>query len=261
MKWIQIWITSIAEPLERFLQSLRSASSTESQPPSSAHSPANSDWPVVTEEEVEEEGIYDLAVFFDRVRREFGRLKQSQVDGLETIIKVWSRLGTDSIPQLAYILATAWHETGGRMVPVREGHGKTDKQAYNRVYRYLKKRGRIGTMSDYVSRHSNGHSYYGRGPTQLTWYRNYLLMGHRLGIDLINNPDLALDPVISVKILIVGMLEGVFTRRRLSRYINNTRINYVDARRVVNGTDRARDIATYATDFESALKEAKHARA
>lgn len=43
--------------------------------------------------------------------------------------------------------------------------------------------------------------YFGRGFIQLTWDYNYQAAGDALGLDLINNPDLALDPQNAVRIL------------------------------------------------------------
>jgi putative chitinase len=42
--------------------------------------------------------------------------------------------------------------------------------------------------------------FYGRGFIQLTWQKNYAAAGKALGIDLVGNPDLALDPAIAAKI-------------------------------------------------------------
>ncbi len=49
--------------------------------------------------------------------------------------------------------------------------------------------------------HAYGINYRGRGYIQLTWDYNYKYYGNALGIDLINTPDLALDPMIAAKIL------------------------------------------------------------
>ena len=40
------------------------------------------------------------------------------------------------------------------------------------------------------------NGYYGRGPIQLTWERNYAKYGDLLGVDLVGDPDLLLDPVV-----------------------------------------------------------------
>jgi hypothetical protein len=43
--------------------------------------------------------------------------------------------------------------------------------------------------------------FYGRGLVQITWDENYRTVGKRLNLDLVGNPDLALDPGVSARIL------------------------------------------------------------
>ena len=78
-------------------------------------------------------------------------------------------------------------------------------------------------------------------------------MGDHLGIDLVSNPDRALEVDIAAEILVYGMLHGMFTGKGLSSYINSLRKDYVNARRIVNGTDRASRIAGFAESLEKAL--------
>ncbi len=107
--------------------------------------------------------------------------------------------------------------------------------------------------------------YYGRGYVQITHKYNYQYWSGRLGIDLIGNPDLAASPSVAVKILIGGMKDGTFTgmsengtylpgaARKLSDYINSSKTDYVGARRIVNGQDKAGAIASDAKRYEKAL--------
>jgi hypothetical protein len=50
-----------------------------------------------------------------------------------------------------------------------------------------------------------------------------------------------------------GMFEGWFTGKKLEDYIFGNTCDYVGARKIVNGTDRAETIAGYAEKFQSAL--------
>lgn len=210
--------------------------------------------------------IFDRKTFFTYARRApFGnRLTQEQVEGMSALIEVWERYhGEGDIRWLAYILATAFHETGGRMVPVREGFAKTDAQARRIVAKY--RYGKPDATSDGKPiGAATGHVYYGRGHVQLTWKDNYVRMTDLLGIDLVNDPDAALLPEVSAHILIEGMLRGVskagdFTGKSVESYFTDVVDDPVGARAVVNGTDKAKLIAGYHQNFLDSLEAAKTA--
>ena len=129
--------------------------------------------------------------------------------------------------QWAYIMATVEHETNKQFYPVTEAYYlKGSQERHLRSLRY--------------------YPYYGRGLVQLTWEYNYEKYSEILGIDLVNNPDAALDSKLSLFILIHGTLTGSFTGKKLSDYINRHNVDFDNARRVVNGTDRAADISKLA---------------
>lgn len=196
--------------------------------------------------------MFDKKKFFSAVRRLFGKLNQKQVEGIEAILDAWIESPLNDIRWLAYILATAWHETGTRMEAVREGFANSNEGAIAAVTK-LFQRGVI--KRNYALPHANGNSYYGRGLVQLTHGHNYATMSNEVGIDLYENPDEALRLDIAVKILIIGMIKGLFTGRRLADYFNNTDTNWINARRIVNGSDKASQIAKYAKDFYLSLKQ------
>jgi putative chitinase len=188
------------------------------------------------------------ANFFAGVRKTLfvGGLTQSQVDGLNAILDavqlahVWAEP-----PMLAYPLATCFHETAKTMQPIEEyGHGRG--HAYG-----------VPT--------GPWHKIYdGRGDVQLTWLKNYQLATTKLrahgaiggDVDLVKNPELALRPDVAAAILIYGMSDGWFTGKKLADYITPAHTDYVGARRIINGTDRAVMIAGYARDFEMAIRAA-----
>lgn len=196
-------------------------------------------------------------VFFREVRASLfrGKINQSQVEGTEALLNIWHDFYSDHpIEHLAYCLATSYHETGSKMQPVREGFAKTDAGAISAVNRLYRK-GRISR--NYAKPDpKTGKSYFGRGHVQLTWDYNYKKMTKRLGIDFYNHPEKALEPENSAHLLFVGCLEGMYTGKSLSDYIKGHKINYRQARRVVNGMDKASLIAGYAKKFEYALDEA-----
>lgn len=134
--------------------------------------------------------------------------------------------------QLAYVLATVKHETAGTFKPIAEyGKGKGKKYGIP----------------------NNGHVYYGRGFVQLTWSWNYAKFGKLLNIDLLNVPDAAMDTETAGKILYIGMIKGLFTGKKLDDYINDKEVDYINARRIINGTDKDTLIASYASDYRKKL--------
>lgn len=202
----------------------------------------------------------NLASFFGAVRplMKNGRLSQSQVDGFQAIIS--ECIAQDiNLEHTAYILATAYHETGGRMEAVREGFAKTDEGARNAVERLYTK----GVISrNYALPESNGRSYYGRGLVQLTHLDNYARTGHALGIDLVTKPDQMLDLYVSVKAMIWGMVEGAYRRKSLTKmlpYADPTLDEWIQARDIINGdvNKNGEKIARYAIAFYSALQGAQ----
>lgn len=102
----------------------------------------------------------------------------------------------------------------------------------------------------------DGQRFKGRGYVQITGRSNYTKWSQRLGIDLINNPGLASDPAIAAKILVLGMRDGSFTGVGLSNYINGSKQDFFNARRIVNGTDKASAIAQIAESYLNALRSA-----
>ena len=190
--------------------------------------------------------------FFASVRKTFGSLRQEQTDGFETLLAAIEERCT-SIPEAAYLLATAWHETAFTMQPVRETLASSDEDAIARL-EYAWKRGKLRSVKNpYWRKDPEGKSWFGRGYVQLTHKVNYETMGRRLGVDLVGRPELAMVPSIAADILIVGSQEGLFTGKRLSEFIGGSKKFYRSARRVINGLDKADQIAKYAVQFETAL--------
>lgn len=198
-------------------------------------------------------------IFFDKIRDEpfRGLLPAATVQGCGAIIDEWERRGLVDLRHLAYMLATARGECGPNMLPVREGFSKSDEAARAFVtrqgYRYAKA--------------VNGQVYYGRGLVQLTWDYNYKKMGDHLGIDLVNHPDEALKPNVAAAIMFEGMIRGSFTGKKLSDYLlsngryavkdkegrESPELTFRECRRIINGTDKAAQFATWARQFHEAL--------
>ena len=182
--------------------------------------------------------LKDPAAFFNAIRPVTGSLKQSQVDGFNTLLKV---MAPWPITWAAYGLATAWPETAFTMQPIHELGGAA----------YFKRRYDIqGANPDLARRLGNtvpgdGVKYAGRGYVQITGRDNY----RRFGIE--DTPDDAMKPDVAARIMVDGMTKGSFTSRKLADYLPG---DYVNARRIINGTDNAEKIAGYARVFEAALR-------
>ncbi len=199
----------------------------------------------------------NLSKYFNQYRSYHGKLSELQVQGHELIINACLEKKL-IIPAIAYVLATVFHETNRTMQPISE-YGKGKGRAYgtwktnSNGVKYCQTNGTgkvVYTYDEYP------HLYYGRGYPQLTWYDNYKVMGDLLGLDLLGNPELANTPEVSIKILVEGMIRGTFTGKSLNNYFSLNMVDYIGARRIINGNDKAQLIAKYARQFESILKVA-----
>ena len=212
--------------------------------------------------------------FYQGYRREFeNKLTQGQVDSYEAIFNEFDKYEDNALKapapynrrdvlkaQLAYIVATAYHEVGPSMQPLREGpasrilKGELVSDAEARAHvNWMYRKGIISR--DYAKPDpETRQSYYGRGFVQLTHKENYLKVGQMFGLGVTWNPELALNRYIAARILVFGMAKGIFTGHGLFRYINSDKVDYYHARRIVNGLDRAAIIARYAERFERIIQ-------
>jgi hypothetical protein len=184
---------------------------------------------------------FSATAFYGEIQQTLfgGSLSQSQVDGHRFLGRACGIFKLDPmVEQSAYTLATAYHETAQTMQPIEEYGGPSTSYA----------------------------PWYGRGFVQLTWEENYQkqqdkLSGHADTLDMYgirwqvhDDWNLALEAPTSAIITVGGMRDGDFTGVGLSNYINTDGVDYVEARRIVNGTDCAEKIAGYAEKYESALR-------
>ena len=153
------------------------------------------------------------------------------------ILAECKKQGVTNKAQVAYILATTVHESGA---------GKyMEEIASGSAYEGRKDLG--NTQS------GDGVRYKGRGYVQITGRNNYTNWGKKLGLDLVGNPELAERPEIAAKILVGGMKEGSFTGKGLDDYINGSKTDFTNARRIVNGTDKAGTFAATAQKILGAM--------
>lgn len=218
--------------------------------------------------------MFDRKKFFAALRSRasgvFGTsLSQPQVQGVDAILDEGLRRRTPLV-HMAYVLATAYHETGGKIQPVREnlnysvsgllktfgrhrisaadarkygrsGARKADQMGIaNIIYGGEWGRNNLGNIKP-----GDGWRFRGGGLPQTTGRRNFTILG------LVDKPDLVTDLKTSVRMMFDAMEQGVFTGKRLDDYTD-----YLSMRRIINGTDKAEKIAGEAEAFERALRVA-----
>lgn len=200
----------------------------------------------------------DRVALFSSIRSTVfhGHFNQSQVDGINFILDEWeARPEMTDMRWLAYMLGTAYHETASTMQPVHEYGGNA---YFTRMYDILGNRSAMARRMG-NTQPGDGIKYCGRGYVQLTWKNNYLNIGKEIGINLVANPDLAMDPKIAAKVMFAGMTKNhlgfdtTFSGVSLDRYFNDNTEDWVGARQIINGRDHADMIAETAQDFYDAL--------
>lgn len=192
------------------------------------------------------------AAFFDSLRTGLlgPSLDNGEVSGCEAILDA---MDGSPLSYTAYALATAYHETAHTMQPIRERGG--DRYFFRM---YDPKGNRPALALAHEQRPGDGVRFSGRGFVQLTWRCNYRKAGERLGVDLLGNPDLAMNIKIAGKIMRLGMDTGMFTGKSFKSYLPAfgpaTAVQFTAARKIINGRDKDVMIADYAMKFQKALQ-------
>jgi putative chitinase len=206
------------------------------------------------------------STFYSAVRATLfaGKLTQDQVTGMEAILDEWDASKATDPRWLAYIMATAHHETGARFSPIEENLNYSAKRlcqvwptrfpnplmaaAYagnpeklaNKVYG-----GRMGNMDP-----GDGWKYRGRGLVQITGKTNYAKYG------LVDTPDAAGEVKTAARIIVDGMINGRFTGLKLASFFDHDSNNPAGARNIINPDKNGAKIAK---EYELYLKAVKAA--
>lgn len=182
----------------------------------------------------------DKKKFYDAIRKNVNLTTQN-VMGMDKVLDYLEQK-EENLQQAAYVIATAWWETAQTMQPVREAYWLSESWRKKNLRYY---------------------PYYGRGYVQLTWDYNYKKASDYFGVNFVKQPDLVMEPEYALPILVVGIQEGWFTGKKMDDYIDNIDEDdseelreYKNARRIVNGTDKADTIGRLALVFEKGLKAA-----
>ena len=187
----------------------------------------------------------DHEKFLSLYHAQFGALKAGQAAGLRALLGFLEQDSDVRDPRwAAYMLATVKHECADTWQPIAEfGHGKG--HPYGQPVTAKGSDGKTYT-----------NTYYGRGYVQLTWSQNYqkMSLSLKLGDALLIHPDRVMEPPVAYQIMSFGMRNGSFTGKRLADFIDGSRCDYNDARRIINGLDQAAKIGGYAAKLEAMLR-------
>lgn len=233
-------LSAAEDALARLRKLLEAAEPPQTQPPPAAVSRDSAP------------GLRDPAGFFNALRtsKALGpALSQDEVSGCEAICRACAGF---PLAWAAYCLATPVVETNGTMQPIKEiGGAAYFTRRYDIMGERPDKARELGNLTP-----GDGARYCGRGYVQMTGKANYVRAAAELGLPLVVDPDLAMQPDVAAKIMRRGMQEGWFTGKKLETYLPATadRDQFKNARRIINGQDRAEEIAGYALEFQAALK-------
>lgn len=171
-------------------------------------------------------------------------LRDGTADGFRALLQmIDADQEVKDIRWQAYMLATVYWECARKWEPIEEiGKGKGHDY------------GNPVTLT--IDDKTYHNTYYGRGYVQLTWLRNYRALSDALGLGdlLVTNPEKALERPTAYEIMSHGMRHGSFTGASLAHFTHEGILDYVNARRIINGTDQAATIAGYAQRFEELLR-------
>lgn len=218
----------------------------------------------------------DRAKFFAELRKTLfkGGLSQEAVNSFDAILDRTVGRGLP-VAHVAYMMATAYHESGSTMIAKTENLNYTTAARIKAVWPtrfatnaaaqpYVRNPqklanfvygGRLGNTGS-----NDGWSYRGRGLVQITGKTNYAKMKKYIGKDAVTNPDLMLDAKNSAIALVECMIDGVYTGKKLSdyklpgSYFDARAIINADKNRLENGVKIGTLIANYAKHFETSLK-------
>lgn len=164
-------------------------------------------------------------------------------EGIPLLLEA-AQLAGLTMPQTAYLLASAYHETDRYRAPALNEY--SSGQQYE---------GRKSLGNTEVG---DGPKYKGRGYIQVTGRINYQYWSTRLGVNFIDSPDLIAASGTAAIVAAFGLAGGTFTGVGIGRYVNSKQTDFVNARQTVNGLDKASVVAGYAQSYRRTLNDCSY---
>jgi hypothetical protein len=239
------------------------------------------------------------------------RMRAAATGNVPLILRQALRSRVTDEHQVAYLLATAEHESGfgtPRFPWTDEPLAEEGNRPHRRddgtwaAHHHLRERAVVAQSEDELevaywdlaygpghhpeanamgnAQATDGRDFRGRGFVQLTWKENYRRMGDVLNdegtfqylfdgvtyggpdgepVDLVAHPDhVSRSPELAAWVLVEGMRRGLFSASgdaTLDSCIHGDDPDYRGARTLVNGGDRAEDIAVIARRYAAALSD------
>lgn len=186
--------------------------------------------------------IQPILIFINNFQFD-GDMNASQRRSIKEIIAYWmTNYPYQDLKCLAYILATADFETDRKFLPIED---KLKGKGFD--YGLMVKQNGEYYLAPI-------QLYYRRGIVPLLWYENYKSISSKLDVNILQNPDLVMDKSISLKILVDGMMQGWFTGYRLEKFLNQTKLQWEDARRVIIKSEKNQLIKSLAKKYYTSLR-------
>lgn len=161
---------------------------------------------------------------------------------LPLVLDALREFGIDTWPQIIVALGTINAESAG-FASIPEGQSQYNTAPGGAPFALYDNRSDIGNQGP-----GDGARFKGRGFVQLTGRDNYKKYGPKVGVDLIADPDAALDPKTAARILAAFMSDK---DERIQKAWENQ--DWKDARRAVNGGTHGQD------RFEAVIHAARNA--
>lgn len=184
--------------------------------------------------------LQNRKAFYDTARLTLfaGKITEGQMKLLAPLVEALTEWQSVDERVGAYLLATAHHETDRFLTMEEYASG----EAYEG-------RADLGNTEP-----GDGRRFKGRGYSMLTGRKNYRDMSAVAGVDLLADPAAASRSSVASSVLISGAISGSFTGLGIAAFINARKVDFVNARKVINKLDRAETIADIAERYLRAIE-------